>query len=453
MTLDRSELSEEWQRAFDFVEAQVGGRVVAAERQARWRPAYFLDVEREGGEIVPVYFRGARGEADHGVYQLRTECTWLELLEKHGIPVPHVYGFCPDPEGIVMDKAPGRANLATADSEEERRAVIDHYMELLVQIHGLPLDDFVAAGAKRPTTPEALALGDLAAWVGSYRKAKKRPEPLIEFGIDWLERNVPAGRERASFLTGDSGQFLFDGGRVTAVIDVELAYIGDPAADLGGMLNRDLSEPLGDLSYAVRRYEEISGETVDRRVVHYHAVRFGMVTPLATASIVAAPPLVADYVQYLIWYLVYARCPLEIIAHLEGVEIPAAELPTGLETDYSVGHDALRDRLAAFERGDSFKAYQLEAVERLATYLSRADRYGPALEADDLDEAAELLGRRPASGAERDAALEELVAANTGDLDAALLRYFVHRTQRQEFLLQPVAKELEGARMQIIASA
>lgn len=451
MSFDTSTLAPEWQRAFAYVEEKVGGRVVAAERQARWRPAWFLDVERPDGTLAQVYFRGARGEADHGVYQLRHECTCLELLAELGQPVPHVYGFCPDPEGIVMDKVPGRFNLATAESEDERRSVVDHLMQLMVDMHALPLDRFEAAGMKRPASDEALAMGDFASWVGTYRKSKQRPEPLIEFGIDWLERNVPQGRKQTSFLAGDAGQFLFDQGRVTGLIDLELAYLGDPAADLGALLSRDLSEPLGDLSYAVRKYEELAGTPVDRRVVHYHAVRFGLVTPLATAAVVAAPPLVADYVQYLIWYLVYARCPLEIIAHLEGVEIPPAELPEESETAWSVGHDALRDRLAGFEQKDDFHAYQLEAVERLASYLRRADRFGPALLATDLDEAAALLGERPVSAAERDAALEKLVERNGGELDAALLRYFVRRVQREEFLLAPVAKELAGARMQILA--
>ena len=38
----------EWQRAFAWVEATVGGRIVRAERQPRWRPAWNFDVERDG---------------------------------------------------------------------------------------------------------------------------------------------------------------------------------------------------------------------------------------------------------------------------------------------------------------------------------------------------------------------------------------------------------------------
>ena len=452
MGFDRTGFGETWQRAFDYVESRLSGRIVAAQRQARWRPAWFLDVER-GGEILPIYFRGARPEAEHGVAQLRRECTCLELLERHDLPVPHVYGFCPRPEGIVMDRVPGRFNLATADDEAERVAVRNHYMELLARVHALPTADFEAAGMKRPADALALARGDLDAWVAAYRSARTRPEPAIEFTLDWLTRNAPRDRRRVAPLLGDAGQFLFDRGRVTAILDVELATLGDPAADLGALLSRDLSEPLGDLEHAVRHYEQASGEPVERAVIHYHAVRFGVITPLATAAMVASPPPVADYVQYLAWYLVYARCPLEIVAELEGVEIPPPELPAEDGDDpspYAVAHAALGTRFDGLERSDAFQAYRVDALARLASYLRRCDRFGRTLEAADLAEAGELLGRRPADWRERDQALEALVAANRGDRDAGLIRYLVRRLRREEFLLAPVMGELAGARMQIL---
>src|SRR5512134_4012716 len=99
------------------VEELVGGRIVGALKQERWRPAWFLELEKPDGERVGVYFRGDRGVEQHGVYPLEHEYEVLRVLEAHGIPVPHVYGFCAAPRGIVMERAPGRANLATARDE------------------------------------------------------------------------------------------------------------------------------------------------------------------------------------------------------------------------------------------------------------------------------------------------------------------------------------------------
>ncbi len=156
-------LPAEWRRCFDWIETKLGGKVVGAERQARWRAAWSIDLERDG-ECVPLYFRGERGQADHGVYDLEHEFRVLQLLEAHAVPVPRVYGFCPDPRGIVMQRCPGRANLATADSDTERESVMDHYIDILAQIHSIDPVVFEAIGIPRPQSPEQMALMDFGVW-------------------------------------------------------------------------------------------------------------------------------------------------------------------------------------------------------------------------------------------------------------------------------------------------
>ena len=449
MALDRSELSQDWQNALGAVETMVGGCIINAERQARWRPAWFLDLETDDGPRS-VFFRGAKLEVEGGIETLRHEFRCLELLEKHGIEVPHVYGYCEDPEGIVMAKVPGRANLATAKSEEERKAVRDHYMEMLARIHALPVADFAALGMQRRTTPRELALGDLDSWVANYRRAKSRPHPMIEFMLGWISRNAPEDRTREAFLVGDSGQFVFDEGRVTALIDVEFGHIGDPAHDLGALLSRDISEPLGDLEDAIQTYERVSGDAIDRGTVNYHAVRFALYTPLAVSQVISKAPVDSEYVQNLAWYLAYGRCPLEIIARIEGIELEEPTLPDEVHTPWRVAQDALAERFASFESADSFVAYQVGAFGRIAEYLRRADRYGAALEADDMAEAEALLGRRPTSWQERDQAIENLVLESDGDRDEEIVCYLVRHIQREEFLLKGDLRELEGVHMQAL---
>jgi hypothetical protein len=220
---------------------------------------------------------------------------------------------------------------------------------------------------------------------------------------------------------------------------------------------RDLSEPLGDLSRAVLHYESIVGEKVDRSVIDFHTVRFSLVTPLATAHLVANPPPGLDYVQYLAWYLVYGRAPLEVMAREMGVELSPVEVPGAEPTRHSQGHDALRDALSTHARGaaaerpdDEFAAYRFDSAQRLSEYLRRADRMGPALEADDLGDAAGLLGHRPGDWRQADRELEELVCEEDPDLDAPLVAYFHRRMLRQESLIAPVMRELRGATIQPI---
>jgi hypothetical protein len=427
-----SDVSEEWQRAFAWIERTLGGKIVRADRQPRWRPAWFLDLERDGA-IVPLYFRGDRGQSDHGVYGLEHEMRVLEVLEAHGIPVPHVHAFCPAPRGIVMDRAPGRANLANAADDRERAAVLDHYMELLARMHAIDVVAFEAVGLERPTTVEQRGLLDFDTWVRAFRKRKQRPEPAIEYLIRWVHREVPRDRPRVSFVCADAGQFLFDAGRVTAVIDLELATLGDPAADLGGMRGRDLSEPLGDLARGLATYERCAGEAVDRPAIDFHTVRFNAVTPMALAHLVGEPLPGTDFVQFRSWYTVWTRTALEVIGARLGLALdapPVVSQEGGSATD--------------------FAGYESDAAARLAIWRARKEKLGSALDAEDRDDIARLLDRSHSTRADADAALEAFVAASTPDDEAALVALLHRRALRDESLLASVLRELSGVRMQIL---
>ncbi|MDJ0788680.1 MAG: phosphotransferase family protein, partial [Myxococcota bacterium] len=432
----------------DWIASELDAHVVAWERQERWRPAYFLEVEREG-ERLPLYFRGARTEVEDGAAAIRFEAGVLRELERGGVPVPRVYGVCPDPCGIVMERSPGRANLATALDLAERRAVLRDYVEILARMHALDLAPFEALGLERPAR-DALGLCDVAKWEATYRKRKSRPEPLIEFVLGWLRRNVPEGRSRTSFLCVDSGQFLFDQGRVTALLDLELACLGDPAADLAGLRTRDLSEPLGDLAPAYAHYFALTGDEIPSRVIDHHTVRFAIYTPMAVAPIVAHPMPGLDLVQYLGWYHVYAKAPLDVIAH--GMGLPDVEVPPLVAEETRDGplHDALVRQLRQSAEGDGFRAYEVATSLRLAEYLRRVEKHGAPLEALDLADVSETLGEPVADWQAADRALEACVERAGPERDAELVQLFRRRTARRLQLLDPLLRELEGARIQLL---
>jgi hypothetical protein len=100
---------------------------------------------------------------------------------------------------------------------------------------------------------------------------------------------------------------------------------------------------------------------------------------------------------------------------------------------------------------DEEQAYQLDRMQRIAVYLDRSDRYGPALEAEDLDDVEKLLGWRPSSWQEADAHLEELVLGSGPERDAEFIRYFHRRLSREEALLDPVLREQRGATLSVLS--
>ena len=432
-----------------WVESTLGGTIVSAERQPRWRPAWYLDVQTPEG-MRSVYFRGDRGISDATVYALEHEMACLQVLESQGILVPHVYGFCSSPRGILMDRSPGRADLSTARDQQEQESVQRHYMEILAQIHALDTAPFLDAGLEAPVDPERLALADIPLWEKGFRHGKKWPEPLIEFGLKWLKREIPPPAGPACFVCGDSGQFLFDEGRVTAVIDLELAHIGDPAEDLGALRNRDLSEPLGDLRLAMAAYDEFVGHPIDRKLVDYHTIRFCLTTPLATVPVLAQARPGVDLIQYLCWYHVYSRSPIEVMAHMQGVDLEEPALPDAEVSRETPLFDDLAGRLAPAEDDDGFDSYAGATAHRTAIYLQRLNRYGRELEAADVQDINGLLGTGFSEGVAAAAALEEWVLDADPGADADLLRLFYRRCMRQECLLEPVLGEFRGARIQML---
>ena len=441
--------NDEQSQVIQWIESTLGARVVACERQARWRPAWFLVAER-GPERLALYFRGDRGLQQGGQYALEHEYRILELLGQAGIPVPTLYGFCDSPRGILMEQVPGRANLATATDENERASVQDHYMQILADIHALDTEPFESAGLVRPTSKSQMALADFPIWERGYAQAKARPDALLAFVSQWLHRNVPETDAAPSFVCADSGQFLFDQGRVTAVIDLELAHLGDPAADLAGLRTRDLSEPLGDLRRATQRYSELRGITLDPRLIDYHTVRFSIVTPLAIAPILNRPPPETDWVQYLCWYWVYARAALEVMAHMTRVTLDPPHSIEATLSPYSAGYKVLARSLSQEQDVDDFDRYRVERDARLAEYLRRVDLRAPELAAADQSEIGALTGHTATDWLAAEANLETFVANSGPERDAELIRFFHRRTARHDELLSPVMRELRNTQIQML---
>ncbi len=434
---------ERWQRAFAEVGRLIGGRVTRVEKQPRWRPAWFLEVDCDG-ETVPAFFRGDRGLGS-GTYDIRYEYEVMRVLEDHGIPVPRLYGFCEEPRGIVMARAPGRPNLATADDDAQRRAVLDDYVDILARMHGIGLGEFEAIGLTMPKGADQIGLDDLPVWEKTFRKSKQRPEPLIEFALQWLKRSVPQKRSHITFVTGDAAQFLFDGKRVTAVLDFELAHLGDPLGDLAAFRGRDVSEPLGDISRAYRRYAEITGEELDLDAIAFHSVRFSLNTPLAVAALCAAPFPGVNLPQYLSWYLVFGRMALETIADIEGITLEVPTLPAPVETR----NTGLFDLLAGSFKDD--RNYSSETALRMVQIARERDRHGTAVERDDLASVSQVVGRRIDDWATADAELERVVLEDDRGRDEELIRCLHRRTMMQELLLRPAMRELPNLEFQRIA--
>lgn len=228
-----------------WVEANVGGRVVRVSRLARWRDAWDVDVDL-GDRVLALHVRGEREPRHAMPYWIADERRTHDLLETHGVPVPHVYGYCADPYAMVMDRLAGSVDLSFAADDDERRRINVEYLELVPRYLGIDLAEARAAGFDVPTTANAIALDLFRRFEAAHDERVTRRDPVSEFLRRWLHRNAPS-RELACFLTYDSFQFMFDRGRITGLIDFELAHVGDPLTELAALRVRDTIKNLGDL--------------------------------------------------------------------------------------------------------------------------------------------------------------------------------------------------------------
>ena len=407
-----------------FVLEVMGGKITSMVRQVRWRPAWFVDVQRDG-ELLHLHLRGDR-EGDVAIFpELQREADVISVLGKHGIKVPRIYGFCQDPPCILMDAVPGSRNMAEAATDEERSAIAREYMAEVAAMHRLPVEPFVAKSVHLPQGAEEIAMVGLDAYMPLYTRTKSRPEPMLEFVIGWLRRNAPQHRTRAAFIQFDSGQFHFKDGKITGLYDFEFSMIGDPMMDIATMRMRDSIEPLGD-SFPVlcRHYEEFSGEPVDHAAVEFHTLQFATLGAMQFTGTVGVPQPGDAHSVYLEFDLALRQVMLLSMGALTGVTIAAEPSAKERIGDNAALLAKLADTVGRIETASEFEESRKDSAAKLIEWMVRSDAMGAEMRARDLADVSALLNRRFEEWLDAEAALETYVRSAGPDQDQRLLQLF-----------------------------
>ena len=418
-----------------WAEQTIGGRAVSIETIARWRPAWNLDLDM-GDQVLALH---ARGERDDGIgmpYKIDYERRVHDLLEAHDVPVPHVYGYCDDPYVMVMDRLSGSVDLSFAASEQERVDVVLEYLSFLPRIYGIDLEEARAAGFTIPESPEAIGLGLLPAFEAGYDERMIQPDPVSEFLRVWLHRHRPHHRTTRRLITFDAFQFMFETGRITGLIDFELAHVGDPLSELAVLPVRDTIKNLGDLPTIAMAWSDITGEELDYDVLDFHGIAYNAHAVLSAAPLIINPPANGELMSYYGWYVNGARWAFERIAELSGFELDTVDSPVSQPSRHSPGFDLLVERLSHKGPATGLADHEKALSFRVARHLQRVDQIGRDIEKKDLNDAADLLGYRPRPE-ELDAALVSFIRASTPDDEENLTRLLDRRVQRLHLTLAP----------------
>ncbi|HEY2331635.1 MAG TPA: phosphotransferase [Acidimicrobiales bacterium] len=428
--------THDFQRITEWLEGDIGGKVTHIERQARWRPAWWVDVER-GGERLELCVRGDRIDSP-SAFSLDHERTFQTLLSERGIRVARVHGWHDaDPKAYVMDRVAGRDNFDGV-AEDERRSAMEDYVDILLEMHQLDVRPFADAGIVRADRPQESHLVGLRRFTErAYRHEKKRPDAFLEFALGWLDRNIPANPGREAPIVWDAGQFHQQDGRIVALLDLEFGHIGDPLSDLAGLWVRNPFIPFGDVSALMRRYQDRRGVALDMMAVHWHYILWALSNRLEFHAVLADPVPGADYMLNLHWCVETDLMALEGIATSVGTELTEVEEPEPRESGYGPAHHHLTRALETQPVDDPVERYRSRMSVRLVRHLERVDEIGAAVVEANLDDIQQLIGHRPAGWAEGEAELERFVLADDGHHDDELVRIFHRRLHRARMLNGP----------------
>ncbi|WP_242124259.1 phosphotransferase [Sphingobium sp. Sx8-8] len=416
-----------------ILEAEMPGlTILKMDRQTRWRPQWFMDVEWKG-ERTKLVLRGERLQEQE--QPLSDEVKFHRMLEERGIPVPNIYHWSDALNAVVMSFVPGRQSLV-GEEPAVRDRIVDEYVEALAKLHKLDPQPFLDAGIRQTT-------GSLNQII-KYRETKTRPYPFMEFGIGWIERHPWRQLDRLVPIVSDSGQFHHADGHLQAIIDLEFGGLGDPLEDLTVWRMRDTLIDYGDFHRIYGYYEELTGDTVDMETVKRMHIAACFGNELMFGNAVRDPLPETDLMTYMQWDSETSLMATEALAEYYDMELPTIRVPEPVDLAEAATHGYLVQLLSRLRPEEAYLQEELRRGFRTARHLQRVAEIGDQIKADNLDDIEQVTGQRHDGWRSAEAALEAFVLADRekGEHDRALIWLFHRMNLRTHMLMGPIGSKM-----------
>lgn len=279
---------------------------------------FVFDLE---GDVAPEFSRCVlRMDPREGIIETCRKREAQVLRAVHGkVPVPPV--LCVDGDGAAMGQpamitgfvggvtkpsssAGGPSGLKANMGERVSAMLTPQFIDVFANVHavqiaGAGLDDYAVP---RPGTTDA-ALWQVNYWTKVRELDETDCLPVLTLAETWLYDHLPVCRQPV-LLHGDHrlGNFLFDEEslEITAVLDWELAHIGDYHEDLAydfeplfGSRDEHGTFLVGSMfttETMIDRYQASTGRMVDPRTLHWYKVltSYKLITMNHTSSIISA---------------------------------------------------------------------------------------------------------------------------------------------------------------------
>ena len=232
--------------------------------------------------------RPPRGPLPPSAHDVLREARLLRALEHTPVRVPRVLAVCERDDVIgapfyVMERVAGEVITdsvpAELDNPSERDQIADQLIDALIELHAV---DWLAVGLDGFGKPSGYLERQVRRFLGLWEHNRTRELPAVEEVGRWLSEHMPPSPP-STIVHGDYrlGNTIFADAapaRLSAILDWEMATIGDPLADLGYMMIHwhEPGDQLGGFNLqavttlpgfpsrqqVIARYEELSGRSM-----------------------------------------------------------------------------------------------------------------------------------------------------------------------------------------------
>jgi aminoglycoside phosphotransferase (APT) family kinase protein len=249
------------------------------------KETWSFTARRSGGTLERLVLRRDRAGSDGSGIPI--EAALLGAAGRAGVPVPRVVAHGVASAGIgaafiitefVDGETIPRRILRDEQLEGARAVLAEQCGRILAAVHRISATEVPGLAGGDPVEQLRRQLGQLG-----------QAHPAFELGLLWLAQNRPAEMAHG-VVHGDfrNGNLIVGTEGVRAVLDWELAHLGDPLEDLGWLCVKAwrFGSPLpvggfGTIDALVTAYEGAGGGAVDRNALHwwivYGTLRWGII--------------------------------------------------------------------------------------------------------------------------------------------------------------------------------
>jgi aminoglycoside phosphotransferase (APT) family kinase protein len=243
-----------------------------------------FEIMTPAGNVGAILRRAPKGygAAPSRAAGLDAEAALMQLAHQASLPSPrvlHVLNFDDDlGPGFIMQRVEGetiaRKILRNAQFADARPKLARQLGQIAAGIHCLPR-------AKLPPLRQRIASEEIGELAREYRTLNW-PKPVFELALRWLRDHDPGPPNDVTLVHGDfrHGNLIIGADGVRAVLDWELAHLGDPMEDLGWICVNswrfgEIDKPVG--GFGTREelfagYEAAGGKVDAARVTFYEVM-------------------------------------------------------------------------------------------------------------------------------------------------------------------------------------